>query len=75
MSLTPNQIAEQRAWASGIDACTCPTSYDGDRYVVERHTCPHCRAWSKKLTDTGVSYQPKVILERKTARRKWRRAA
>lgn len=75
MSLTPDQIAEQQAWASGIDACTCPTTFDGDRYVVDRHTCPHCRAWHKHMTELGVSATPRPVEEKKAGKRKYRSAA
>ena len=75
MSLTPGQIAEQHAWASGIDACTCPTTYDGDRYVVDRHTCPHCRAWDKHMSELGVSATPRPVEEKKAGKRKYRSAA
>lgn len=73
--LTEDEIKAAREWAATQEGCTCPTTFDGDRYVVDRHTCPVCLAWDCKLTDTGVSHQPKAVVERKTARRKWRKAA
>lgn len=77
MSLSPEEIALHQSWASQVAACTCQTRFDADteRYVVDSHTCPVCLAWDCKLTDTGVSHQPKTVIERKTARRKWRKAA
>lgn len=73
--LTDDEIRTAREWAATREGCTCPTTFDGSRYVVDRHTCPHCRAWDRKLTELGVSATPRPVEERKPGKRKYRRAA
>ena len=73
--LAGDDIQAARDWAATRDGCTCRTTFVGKRCVVERHVCQHCRAWSKKLAETGVSDTPKPVETKKPARRKYRRAA
>jgi hypothetical protein len=73
--LSESEIHAAREWASGVFGCTCQTEYDGNRYVVTRHTCPACQTWNRKLSDAGVNSEPKPLPQRASYRRKWRRAA
>lgn len=60
---------------NGSEGCTCHMTFNGDGYVVERHTCPHCQEWDQKLTEAGVSHTPRPHDAKKQARRKYRRVA
>lgn len=60
---------------SGSTGCTCPLTSNGNGYVVEKHTCDYCREWDRKLTELGVSATPRPVEEKKTGKRKYRRAA
>ena len=73
--LSADDIKVAREWAATRAGCTCPTTFDGDRYVVDRHTCPHCRAWDKHMSELGVSSTPRPVEEKKAGKRKYRSAA
>jgi hypothetical protein len=67
--LTEAEVQTAQAWASRIDGCTCRTEFDGMRYVVERHTCDHCREWDRKLTELGIGAKPMRPVEQKRRRK------
>lgn len=73
--LSADDIKAAREWAATRAGCTCPTTFDGDRYVVDRHTCPHCRAWHKHMTQLGVSAAPRPAEDKKPSKRKYGKAA
>lgn len=60
---------------TGSTGCTCSMTFNGDGYVVERHTCQHCQEWDLRLTEAGVGHSPKPVTDKKTGRRKYRSAA
>lgn len=77
MNLSPDEISTHKAWASQVSACTCKTRFNDDteRYVVDRHTCDYCREWDRKLTELGVSSNPRPADNKKPGKRKYRSAA
>jgi hypothetical protein len=60
---------------SSSTGCTCRMTFNGEGYVVRRHTCDYCLAWDRKLTEAGVSVTPKPVEEKKSGKRRYRRAA
>lgn len=60
---------------TGSTGCTCRLTFNGDGYVVQKHTCDYCQAWDKKLTESGVSHSPMPAQDKKPRRRKYGKAA
>jgi len=76
MILSDDDALSAQTWAALREGCTCPLAFDGDRYGVARHTCPHCQAWLARLAAVGVSAAPRPVEKmQQPGRRKYRRAA
>lgn len=60
---------------TGSTGCTCKLTFNGDGFVVKKHTCDYCRAWDKKLTELGVSGASRPVEDKRTGKRKYGKAA
>jgi len=75
MILSDDDALSAQTWAALREGCTCPLAFDGDRYGVARHTCPHCQAWLARLAAVGVSATPRPAEDKKPSKRKYGKAA
>ncbi len=60
--------------------CTCPMTEIEvapgiTRFVVMKHTCPHCREWMQRMGDLGVSEKRHVDPDARQKKFKVRKAA
>lgn len=59
-TLTSNDIQLAREWVEQMSGCTCPTEFDGNRYVVRRHVCDYCQDMFASMTGLGIGSKPKT---------------
>lgn len=69
-ALTSNDIQLAREWAEQMSGCTCPTEFDGNRYVVRRHVCDYCQDMFASMTGLGIGSKPMNPVQQPKRRRK-----
>ena len=59
-TLTSNDIQLAREWSEQMSGCTCPTEFNGSRYVVRRHVCDYCQDMFASMNGLGIGSNPKT---------------